>query len=247
MPKRGDNIRKRNDGRWEGRYQIGRYDDGRIKYKSVYGRSYTDVKEKLKESIINSSKSNIKTLSITYSDVLKLWLSNNKINHKNATEYKYQYVIEKHIIPELGGYKMSQINSFIINQFLSEKLSSGRLVNGDKLSPAYVRIMMIIIKSSIDFAVAEELCQPLKSPINQIPLPKKEVNILSEDDYKKLKSFLMKDITPTKLGILISLYTGLRIGEICALSWEDIDLKENIIHVYHTVSRIKSDTQNMKT
>ena len=75
----------------------------------------------------------------------------------------------------------------------------------------------------------------------------KELTVLNVDDQRKLKEFLIKQKTSTSIGILLSLYTGMRIGEVCALSWEDVDLDDNIIFVRHTVSRVKSNSGKRKT
>ena len=247
MPKKGENIRKRKDGRWEGRYIKGRKENGNIIYGYVYGKSYREVKEKrLLQSFKNDECKQPEVEEIKFSEVLQLWFDANKIKYKGATEMRYQYLIEKHIIPEFGNVYLSQISSTKINMYLNKKLKSGRLDGTGGLSPAYVRSIMLIINSAISFAVREQLCAPLKSPIFKPTMTKKELPILSISEQKILENHLTEDMNFTKLAIYLSLYSGLRIGEICALKWEDVDFDNQIISVRHTVARVRSNNGNTR-
>lgn len=243
MSKRGENIRKRKDGRWEGRYMKGRKPTGEIIYGSVYGKTYKEVREKTKIAL-QHSEPNMKTKEILFCDVIKQWQDSNRIRIKGATDTKYSYLIDSHILPSIGGLKLSEITGPIINAFLLEKAENGRLDGTGGLSASYVRSLMIIIKSVIQFAVDEQLCMPLKSPIYKPQKSSKELTILTVSDQKRIEEAALNDLTPTKAGILISLYTGLRIGEICALTWDDVDLKVKIIHVRHTIARVKNRQLN---
>lgn len=241
MSKRGDNIHKRKDGRWEGRYKKGRKLDGTIQYGSVYGKSYREVKKKLSEFSLEIKKNNIpKNNERIFGEVLNLWLKNNSIRFKGGTINKYQNLIDTHIMPDLGKVKISTLTSSMINNFLIQKLQSGRLDHKGGLSSSYVRSIMLIINATIKFAVEEQMRLPLKTPICKPVLIKKELSILSLEDQRKLENFLCIGLNCTKAGILISLHTGLRIGEICALSWEDVDLQNHIIRVRHTVARVQN-------
>lgn len=242
MSKRGENIHKRKDGRWEGRYVKGRNVNGSIIYGYIYGKTYRDVKDKL---IFSCSE--IKSDTFTnyqehyFEHILNLWLENNRIRQKAATVSKYQYLIETHIAPSLGKVKLSEITSTMINSFLLQKLQNGRLDEQGGLSPSYVRNIMLVINGALKFAVDEQLCPPLKSPIFKPTVQKRELSIFSCSDQQKLESYLLSVSDPTCIGILLSLYTGLRVGEVCALSWDDIDFERHIIHIRHTVARIKSN------
>lgn len=248
MPKKGENIRKRQDGRWEGRYKKGRNTQGRILYGSVYGKSYREVKEKMTEMLLRSQKEEESACfqkDKMFGEVLSLWMCNNRIRYKGATENKYQYLIEKHIMPQLGDIKVSELTAPRINTFLMEKMERGRLDCGGGLSPAYVRNIMLIVNSALKFAADEQMCPPLKTAIYKPTVPKEELTIFNVEEQKKLERFLTKEPNPTKAGILLSIYAGLRIGEVCALSWEDIDLENRIIHVRHTVARVKDNNSQM--
>jgi integrase len=236
------------DGRWEGRYKVGVDKNGNTKYQSVYGHSYNEVKKKIKRITYNQLQINNKNQSLYFSEVLLLWLDANKIKHKGSTNSKYEYLIKKHIIPELGNIKVSHINTDILNDFMNKKLKKGSLKTKKELSPAYVRNIMFIISSAMNFVVEENITSVQNIKIHKPNVEKKELSILNIDEQKRLKAYLLDDTDNIKIGILISLYTGLRIGEICALTWDNIDFRKKILHVNSTVARVKSnDDSQLKT
>lgn len=242
MARRGENIRKRNDGRWEGRYKNGVKDDGTNKYISVYGKSYTEVKNKLieiKRGIVCFEKNPY--VEKKFEEVLTLWLKSNQIKIKGATENKYNYMIEKHIKPQLGSKRISTLTVPVINNFLFEKMENGRLDGKGGLSASYVKTMAIIIESAMRFAADEGFCQPLRNQVVKPSSVKKEMRILSLSAQQHFESMAANDIDETVTGVYIALYTGLRIGEVCALSWDDIDFNTQIIHVRHTVTRVQKN------
>lgn len=245
MSKRGENIRKRDDGRWEARYPKGKDANGRIIYGSVYGKSYKEVKAKKLTMLVKKGEGVVSQgKEKNFEDILNMWMDNSRIRYKGATEKRYRYIIETHILPELGAMKLSQLTAPKINHFLQQKLEKGRLDGCGGLSPNYVRSIMIIINSAIKFAANEQLCEPLKTAIYKPVVSKKAISILDVEHQKKLEDYLICNLNSTNLGILLSLHTGLRCGEVCALSWEDVDLKNHIIHVRHTVARVKSNKNN---
>ena len=247
MPKRGDNIHKRKDGRWEGRYKIGRHSDGRIKYGSVYGKTYRETKEKLAEVASVSSYFVNPKHQITFGEILELWLANNTIRLKGGTITKYRNLIDIHIKPELGNMYINKLNTTIINDYLNKKLINGKKNGSGGLSASYVRSIMIVINSAINFAVNEKYCSPLNSPIFKPIIQKKDLLILTYEEQKKLENAIKNNITPSNIGIMMSLYTGMRIGEICALAWSDIDINKGIIRVRHTIARVNNNNSHLKS
>ncbi len=247
MPRTAKNIYKRKDGRWEARYPVGKKENGRTRYASIYAKSYTEAKELLLKA--QSTTIVPRKNKITFSDVLNDWMKINSLNQKSATKLKYEYLIETHIIPELGGYHVGEINEVIINEFLGKKMSTGRKDRTGGLSGSYVKSMLIIIQSALNYAVEQELCPKLKSQINKPTVDQKNIAILSPLELQKLENGLSADCSLESLGIMLSLYTGLRIGEICALRWMDVDLENRILHIRHTISRVKNtdSTSDSKT
>ena len=249
MSRRGDNIHRRKDGRWEGRCKLGINEKGKAIYHSIYGKTYTDCKKKLEEYALAYKLPEIhltRSADVRFSYILTLWLKTNEIRIKGSTLNKYHYMIQNHIIPELGELDINHITAVTINNFLSKKLSEGSKSN-EKLSPSYVKTMAIIIESAIRLAVAEGMCDPLKSSIYKPTVPKSRVSTLSATYLKRLEKMLTTEKNGTSLGTLIALHTGMRIGEICALSWSDVDLANKVIHVQHTVSRVKNSSESNST
>ena len=242
MPKRATNIYKRKDNRWEGRLKVGKNPDGTTKYQSIYGRTYSDVKKKMETTNkYNTSYPKTAIGTPTFTIVSRMWISSIKITVKPSTIYRYEYLIERHILPVLGGYRITEITSTVVNKFLSDKITGGKLDGGGGLSASYVKAMSNVIKMIIDYAVSEDLCLPLKTKISNPANEKMEIHVLSHQEQTQLKAYIDNNMDLTCLGIIISLYAGLRIGEVCALSWKDIDLELGIIHIRHTIARIKCD------
>ena len=247
MPRKGENIRKRKDGRWEGRYKRGVKANGQPDYGSVYGKTYKEVQEKLLLAKHDTDRITTSTnLERRFSEVLLLWQQTNRIRLKGGSEQRYEYLIQTHILPHLGYLELSQISAASINTFLMEKLTSGRLDGKGGLSPSYVSSIMIIVKSAINFAVAEQMCPPLKTPIYKPKAEIKELEILDHIQQSTIEQYARSNLNSTAIGILITLYAGLRIGEVCALTWDDIDLDNQIIHIRHTIARIKNQNKNGK-
>lgn len=245
MPRRGENIRKRKDGRWEGRYKTTNESNGIVKYCSVYGHSYSEVKSKLSEvKSFRQAYAPQKVTPITVGDALNMWRECSRLKHKGATEVKYEYLITKHIMPELGSIRLRDITIPLLNDFLYKKTKAGRLDGEGSLSSSYVRTIAVIVHSAIQYAIDEKLCEPINIKTIKPPVSKNEPIVLSSKEQQMLENSLLSDMDVTKLGVYISLNTGLRIGEICALSWSDIDLDERILHVRSTVSRVKASHES---
>lgn len=242
MPRKGENIRKRKDGRWEGRYRNGFTAEGTYRYSSVYGKSYLEVKNKLlfirhETACFQSNPFVEKRLC----EVLALWLATNQIKIKRSTAAKYSYMIDRHINPQLGTKKISSLSAPHINSFLFEKMQHGRLDGKGGLSASYVKTIAIIISSALEFAATEGFCQPFRGEIIKPTTRQKDIQILSVSAQQLLEQNALENIDETRTGIYIALYTGIRIGELCALAWEDVDLEAQVIHIRNTISRIRVD------
>ena len=140
MPRRGENIRKRSDGRWEGRYIKGHDESGKSKYGSVYAKSYLEVKRKLIEANEQMSLNALpeKSSKMAFREVLYLWLDTNQIKLREQTYAKYQRLIEQHIIPYIGKIQVKKITTKTIKQFLYQKSNNGRLDGRGGLSSSYI-------------------------------------------------------------------------------------------------------------
>lgn len=244
MPRRGENIRRRKDGRWEARFPNGKDARGRTTYGVVYGATYREAKEKRHR--IQEKKQSVTAhgREVLFRELLSLWISDNRIRLKASTLYRYQYLMDTHILPELGSKPLSSISSPVINTFLADKLQNGRLDGTGGLSAAYVRSISLVISSVLRFGAEQGLCSAVSAKIKKPALISKEISVLSTDQQNSLEKELLTETDETKLGVYITLYTGLRIGEICALTWDDIDLNNRLIYVRNTVARVQSGSDS---
>lgn len=238
MSRRGENIHKRKDGRWEGRIKTHNELTGTTTLKSIYGKTYRDVKNRIMIYVKNPENQNRPKSKCTFGDVLDLWLNENRVRLKGGTVNKYYSIIHTHIIPVLGKVPMNSLTAGMINSFLAEKLEQGRLHGEGGLSPSYVRTIMLVIKAAHHFAVENNICAPLAGTIYKPAIPKKDMRILSQEEQKKLEDHLRLESDALQTGIFLSLHAGLRLGEICALSWKDVDLDNKVLHIRHTVARV---------
>ena len=239
MAKRGENIYKRRDGRWEGRYKNGCKSDGKTKYSSVYGKSYSEVRAVLAKKR-SEMHSQITHCGSTFKELACAWLSNIKNSVKESTYINYHTKLYKHILPALGSVKYESLTEKNLNDFIITKLA-------EKLSPKYVADIFSVIKSITRFA-HRTYHYADKSEMICVPKDKKgESAVLNDEQREKLTAYFLNALTCSNVGIMLSMYTGLRIGELCALKWTDIDLEKRILTVRRTMQRIKNLSGNAKT
>lgn len=247
MARTGENIYKRKDGRWEARY-IASYDgNGKAKYKYLYARTYTEVKAKL----LNAQNHTHLTTEVTnpkdkekYEYWLEEWLRTKRLSVKESTYIRYRNTINNHIKPDLGKYPISKISTSLMEQFVSHKLQAGRKDGNGGLSPKSMSDIMVIIKES--FKYAQSFGAIVICSFDRISFKKnaQEMRVLSLSEEQRLLSVLFKDFDRYKLGVFICLYTGIRIGELCALQWKNVSLSENTIKIEHTMQRLQSEDLN---
>ena len=241
MSKKGENIYKRKDGRWEGRY-IRLYDEnGKAKYGYVYGKNYSDVKQRLleKKAYSGSQADMASKCSALYSEVLDAWLQSTRINIKESTYARYSHLIDTHIRSQLGKYQISKISTQLIEGFIENLLSCGRVDNNGGLSAKTVTDILTIVKSTIDYARYNNLVVSCNLSKLTIKKKDKEMRGLCQSEQDALIRVLIADMDLYKFGVLLSLYTGIRIGELCALQWEDLSITNSTLKVRKTMQRIQ--------
>lgn len=247
MPRTGSNIYKRRDGRWEGRYPKGRKSNGRIAYGSVYGKSFKEAKAKLQPFLVKPKQTCELERNTTFEEIALAWLSTRTFHIKKSTYARYTDALTNHILPYLGRCKLSNLSTDTIDQFTKTMLSSGRLNSKGGLSPKTVRDFLVMIKSILRFMNLRGFNIEMIR-VSYPRLDNKEAHAFTKNEQKKLEQELMRNMDGQKLAVMLSLYTGLRIGEICALQWKDISLQEQLVLVRKTVQRIKcSDESDRKT
>lgn len=241
----GENIYKRKDGRWEGRYKDGYKPDGKVKYSSLYGKTYGEVKAKL-EAVKRAEKPPLKSMNVKLCEVALEWLEMAKIEVKESTYALYRRNIESHILPHIGGLKLSQITSQRLTAFVSDLLSHGRCDGKGGLSPNTVQDICTLMGSILDYAKREYKANlSLEAPT--VKVPEKEMRVLSLDEQRKLEIYLFSNLDLIAIGCLLSLYVGLRIGELSALKLSDFDFSTGTLRVTKTMQRVKNFDEHIKT
>ena len=249
MSKKGENIYKRKDGRWEGRYIKFYNGDGKAKYGYLYGKTYSEVKSKLRDiqadlkyGILPKSQ-----VTITYAEILIAWLQSSRINVKESTYMRYKQLIDKHIAPSLGIFQLNRISTQLVEKFVDDKLKCGRLDGNGGLSPKTVTDIITIIKSSMEYASYNGFSVTCNLSKLSIKKKEKEMRVLTTQEQKSLTCILLSETDLSKLGVLLSLYTGIRIGELCALRWENLSIDNKTLRVRETMQRIQSPESSEKT
>jgi len=248
MPRRGDNIRKRADGRWEGRYAVVSADGGK-RYLSIYGKTYNEVKEKLAARMYILSRTDspgLQTFQISsgfqvcdtdFCMLVEEWLEEVSQNRKYSTYIKYKKLYLCHIQPLFSSDKLSRMS----NSRIQAQLATLEVSDSTRQS------VLAAIKQTLRY-VEKQYGYPMPA-ITACTLQKRTttVEIMNRTEQARLIQFLHNDMNISKAGIYLCLFTGLRLGEICSLKWDDIDQERGLLRVNRTVQRIESKEGPAKT
>lgn len=187
----------------------------------------------------------IKSRKVLYKDWIYTWLIEKKDYIKESTYANYSNNIFNHIIPKLGNYTLNEINHKIIQDFLLELSKSGRKDNTGGLSEKTIKDITIIVKGSIKKGINEGKIKHIELSFNY-PKDNKEksIYILTKYEQNKITNYVLDNRNTKNIGFLISLYSGIRIGELCALQWKDIDFKNNKLIISKTIQRVYIKDKN---
>ena len=250
MSRKGENIYKRKDGRWEGRYCKTRNENGKIKYGYVYARTYTDVKNKLervkKNYFVFHEKSGTNIIIRTFSDVAREWLCYKKPLLKEASLSKYTNIINLHLLPFFRDQDIHNITLEQMESFYNGLLIT-KTVKGTALAPKTTLDILSVMKAILLYATTKKYMNILPVLRYEYRAVPKKLVVLSGRNQKILSTYLCVNLTYRNLGLLICMYTGIRLGEACALTWEDISLTEGYIYIHKTMQRIQKEHNGKKT
>lgn len=240
MARRGDNIRKRADGRWEGRYRTISA-DGEKHYKSIYGKSYGEVKERLADMVCMEHRPELfeRTVEndICFCSLLEEWLDEVEKNRKYSTYIKYKTLYQCHIQEIFSEDTFTRMT----NSYIQDRIAMLEVSDSIKHS------ILGIIKQTLRYT-EKQYGYPMPSIANNSLRGKSHsIEIMNRTEQARLMQFLHTDMDISKAGIFLCLSTGLRLGEICSLKWVDIDWEHGLLHVSRTVQRIKSKEGPAKT
>ncbi len=259
MPRRGENIRKRKDGRWEGRYYEFDLESGKNKIHSVYAKSYGEIKEKLivakastecgQKDFTAEEHSNLEKkycldglsdTEISFHAVAEEWLSMVERTKKYATYIKYHFIYRKYIQEKLEECSFSKLEERVLEEMFQND-------EKEMLSDSVKKSISCVLNQIFAYAVSHYQMKLLRYSYPKPKTEKKLVEVLNQIEQTKLFQYLYKEMDIYKAGIVLCLSTGLRLGEICALKWADMDRKRKVLYVNTTVQRIVVEGYDTKT
>ncbi len=242
MARHGENIRKRKDGRWEGRFLEYSEEKKKMVYRSVYGQSYKEVRSKmttqknLSKNNLAESEKKITLCDIQFTAIVHEWLAEIKTAKKPSTYVKYYNIYHTHIEQLYQDAMLSDITDKSVTEKIADHLSDS------VYKSIYCVLNQILKYASRRYSIAVPV---LKKPAASVK--KKVVKVLGQSEQKKLITVLYKAMDLYKLAVLMCLFTGVRLGELCALKWSDIDFENKILMINRTVQRLPVEGQKTKT
>ena len=239
MARTGENIYKRKDGRYEGRYIKGYDSNGKSKWGYVYARTYSEVKDKLAMCRVNVAHDVQRVGSdMNLSQWIEKWIESQK-HIKQTTKTMYYSHLKNHIKNGIGKVKLKKLNEEVVQNF-ADDLSS-------EYAPKTVHAVFSMLKLALTEAHRQKYISDIYSSIRLPKVKQKAVRILTQSEQKRLEKAIYESGNRYDIGILLCLYTGIRIGELCALTWKNINLNDAVITIDRTVQRVKSTDKNSRT
>lgn len=171
-----------------------------------------------------------------YKDWLEEWLDNYvKPTAKERTYTRYREIVSQHIVLHLGEYELNELTPIILQKFITHLLQKGNLKTGAGLSPNSVNSVITVMQGSLE--TANRIGLSSEYPADKIKRPKiveKQVSCFTPAEQKQIEQAVMNDDRIKMFGILLCLYSGLRVGEVLALEWSDIDFVKSELSVTKT-------------
>ena len=180
----------------------------------------------------NKKKTNNIIKGLTIENATKNFLTQKKAKLKESTFSQYSFICERHIIPYFKDLELAKIDNNAINSFIEHKINHGGL-RGTPISLKTINDIICLLLQIVRSYSTGDIT------IEKPTYRQKEITIFTEKEYTRLKTHVSIGIDNKNLGIIITMLTGIRIGELCALKWENIDLENGTISINKTIQRIK--------
>ena len=245
MARRGENIHKRKDGRWEGRYIKARTPEGKIQWGYVYGTVYAEVKQVLIQKKAEAGFYNLKRTDLTFEALAEVWLHSQRNAVKESTYAHYSYTLHKYLLPILSKVAVASLEESFLEQAMQQIIAPTDATH-KPLGNSSARECLSMLRRICKYAAHLRLIRPMEL---EVALPKaidKTSVPLSPAEQQRLYQYVQENPTARKIGLLLGLELGLRIGEICGLQWGDFDLKLGTLKISRTVCRISCGNGHTK-
>jgi integrase len=181
---------------------------------------------------------------MTTQNLLLEWLEKYKKEEIKARTYsRYQGLISMHIVPTLGDRNISELGRREIQEFLAQQKKDGNMRSGEKLSATSTNMMLSILNLAFEYACDMEYIE--ENPCVRVRRTKaeaKKIEAFTVDEQRAIEAEIARAHDKRLHGIILCLYTGLRIGELLGLTWNDVDLERGVIKITKTVYREKNDS-----
>ena len=177
-----------------------------------------------------------------FEELLNSWMNEKQVySLKRRTYLRYEEIIRTQIAPTLGKLDMGELTVPILQSFQKQKLQDGNIITGKPLASNTVKNMMSIVRNAIDYG--RKLGVPVCDTSQIIPLrfQEKQITVFRKDEQKRIEKVVAESKKPNHFGIILCLYTGLRLGELLALTWDDIDFHSGVIKVNKTSCVLKDE------
>ena len=236
MAKKANNegsIRKRKDGTWEARVTIGISADGKQQRKSLYGKTRQEVSAKMTDLLNNLQKGIITNpTEMTLAEWLDFYMLEYKKQYVKPTTYNnYTVKVKNHIKPAIGHYKLKALRQDIIQKFVNS-------LSGKGLAPSTVIDIFKVLSNALETAVDDGLI--VRNVANRVKLPKTtkpQITVLTQEQ----QNAFVEQAKVTYMGVvyIFDLCTGMRLGELLGLKWQDIDFEQNQLHIKRIIRKVK--------
>ena len=225
---------------WEGRYTLGPHPrTGKQIQRSITGKTQKEVARKLKEITLQiDNKTFVDPSQMSFEQWIEIWLTDYSQNLKRSSKRVYRSFIDKHIIPALGPVTLKNLHPAVVQRFINSLADSA----GSNLAPKTIKDIHGILHKALTQAAL--LGYIPTNPADNCVLPKivkQKITPLKDEDMPNFMAEISK--SPFKTLYITVLFTGLRRGEICGLTWDNIDFKNNLIFVTHQLQKLPADDQ----
>ena len=241
MPRHGENIYKRKDGRYEGRYVIGKTPGGRTRFGYVYGRRYTEVKQALtikkSERIWSEGQCGGPTAGVW----LDAWLKSELMGSVKPSSFQtYANLVRRHLVPRMGSEQLAAVTPEKIARLVRSMEDDG--LSRSTIQGAYRLLNAAMRHAQDEGIIGKNPCRKLRFKAQE----RADQRVLS----RREQDLILKTAGKEDLAAILGLYTGMRLGEICGLKWTDFDWENGTVCIRRTVqrvARITSEDSGRKT
>lgn len=248
--RRGNNegsIFKRKDGSWCGVVTCGRDKEGNVKRQYFYGKTRPEVSEKIikTQNEINTGTF-VEPSKVKFGEWIDTWLQiYMKPTLRPTTYSSYEQIIRLHIKPDLSDYLLRELRPEHLQKLYNSKFQNGKVDGTGGLSARHIRYIHVIIHSSLEQAIKNQLVLRNVSDATTLPRQvKKEIQVFTVEEQKKFIEAVENDVLGS--AFKLDLASGLRLGELLALKWDNIDLTEGVLKVRSSMTRVKTFENDSK-